>query len=140
MRGTRPAYAAVSLFLISVAVCISFTAAFPLPQVESDALEYLTLAQNVATGQGFTQDGEPGSYRPPLFSVLLGGWFRLTGTSSVYSAAVFQSLEHGLGVVFAFLLFLEVTDAFAAAFAASLFLAINPLLFTRVVFVYLEPT
>jgi len=108
--------------------------------VESDASEYLSLAQNVAAGEGFIQDGEPSSYRPPLFSVLLGGWFRLTGTSSVYSAAVFQSLEHGLGVVFAFLLFLEITDSFAGAIAASVFLAVNPLLFTRVVFVYLEPT
>jgi len=96
MTGTRPAHAAILLFLISVAVRIVFTAAFPLPPVESCyASEYLSLARNVAAGEGFIRDGEPSSYRPPLFSGLLAGWFRLTGTSSVYSAAV---PRYGLGV------------------------------------------
>src|SRR5436305_12446802 len=106
MTGTRPAHAAILLFLISVAVCIAFTAAFPLPPVECYASEYLSLAQNVPAGEGFIRDGEPSSYRPPLFSGLLAGWFRLTGTSSVYSAAVFQSPhEHGWKYVDLVLLF-----------------------------------
>ena len=82
----------------------------------------------------------PAVYRPPLFSALLGGWFFLTGTSSVASAAIFQSLVHAAGVLAAFFLFLELTPSFAWATFAALFLAVNPLLVTRVVFVLQEPT
>src|SRR6266581_2719711 len=73
MTGTRPAHAAILLFLISVAVCIAFTAAFPLPPVENYASEYLSLAQNVAAGEGFIRDGEPSSYRAaPQYAVVAG--------------------------------------------------------------------
>ena len=73
MTGTRPAHAAILLFLISVAVCIAFTAAFPLPPVECYASEYLSLAQNVAAGEGFIRDGEPSSYRTaPQYAVVAG--------------------------------------------------------------------
>ena len=79
-------------------------------------------------------------YLPPLFSSLLGGWFFLTGTSSVASATIFQSLVHAVGVLAAFLLLLELTPSLAWATGAALFLAMNPLLVTRLVFVLQEPT
>jgi Dolichyl-phosphate-mannose-protein mannosyltransferase len=79
-------------------------------------------------------------YRPPLFPILLGGWYRLTGTSSPVSAAVFQSLLHAAGVLAAFLLFLEVVSSLAWVFAGALWLAVNPLLVTRAAFVLQEPT
>jgi 4-amino-4-deoxy-L-arabinose transferase-like glycosyltransferase len=72
--------------------------------------------------------------------MLLGGWFFLTGTSSPLSAAVFQSLVHAAGVLAAFLLFLSLTPSLGWATGAALFLAVNPLLVTRVVFVLQEPT
>ena len=129
------------LFVVSLGACLLFVSAYPLPEVRNDAAGYLELARNVAAGKGFTQDGTtPMVYRPPLFSALLGGWFFLTGTTSPLSAAVFQSLEHAAGVLAAFLLFLEITPSVAWATGASLFLAVNPLLFTRVVFVLQEPT
>lgn len=137
----RRRIAAVLLFLLSVVVCLLFVSAYPLPEVQNDASGYLELARNVAAGKGFTQDGvTPMVYRPPLFSALLGGWFFLTGTSSPLSAAVFQSLEHAASVLVALLLFLELTPSLAWAVGASLFLAVNPLLVTRVVFVLQEPT
>jgi len=131
----------VALFLLGTLACLVFVFAYPLPGVQSDAAGYLDLARNVAAGKGFTQDGvHPMVYRPPLFSLLLGGWFHLTGTSSPASAAVFQSMVHGAGVLAAFLLFLEVVPSLAWAVAGALWLAVNPLLVTRAAFVLQEPT
>ena len=133
--------AAALLFAVSLSACLLFVSAYPFPPVHDDAVGYLSIARNVAAGKGFTQDGvNPMVYRPPLFSALLGGWFFLTGTSSPLSAAVFQSLEHAAGVLLAFLLFMELTPSFAWAAGVSLFLAVNPLLVTRAVFVLQEPT
>ncbi len=118
-----------------------FATAFPFPEVENDAAEYLALARNIAAGDGFTMDGTaPAVYRPPLFPASLGGWFRVTGSSSALSSAVFQSLAHAAAVGIAFLLFLELTSSTFRAAAGALFLAVNPLLVTRVVFVLQEPT
>ncbi len=131
--------AGVFVSLAALLAALLFSMAYPLPSVENDAVGYLALARNVAAGSGFTQDGvTPMVYRPPLFSGLLGGWFFLTGTESPLSAAVFQSLLHGAGVLAAFLLFLEVSSP-AWAFAGGAWLAVNPLLVTRVPFVLQEP-
>jgi 4-amino-4-deoxy-L-arabinose transferase-like glycosyltransferase len=139
--AARSWVAAVILLAVSLAACMIFVNSYPLPEVKNDAVEYLALARNIAAGNGFTQDGiHPAVYRPPLFSVLLGGWFLLTGTSSVLSAAVFQSILHAMGVIAAFWLFLEVSAPLSWALAGGLFLAVNPLLVTRVVFVLQEPT
>ena len=138
---TRPVSVGVLLFLVSALAGLLFAQAYPLPEVRYDSVEYLSLARNLAAGKGFTQDGvTPAVYRPPLFSALLGGWFLLTGTSSPLSAAVLQSFFHAAGTAFALLLFLELTPSLAWAICAALFLAVNPLLVTRVVFVLQEPT
>ena len=111
LRGecSRRGNVAVAVSILALAAALFFAQAYPLPPVQFDAVEYLSLARNVAAGKGFTQDGvTPAVYRPPLFSALLGGWFFLTGTSSPLSAAVFQSLVHAAGVLAAFLLFLEI--------------------------------
>jgi hypothetical protein len=133
--------AAILLFVVSLSACLLFVSAYSLPPVHDDAVGYLSIARHVAEGHGFTQDGMmPAVYRPPLFSALLGSWFFLTGTSSVLSAAIFQSLLHAAGVLVAFLLFLELAPSLVWATGAALFLAVNPLLVTRVVFVLQEPT
>lgn len=133
--------AAALLAAISLAACLIFIHSFPLPGLTSDDIGYMALARNVAQGAGFTQDGvTPMVYRPPLFPMLLGGWFKATGTSSILSAAVFQSLLHAATAAAAFFLFLVVLPSFGWAFGAALFLAVNPLLVTRVVFVLQETT
>jgi 4-amino-4-deoxy-L-arabinose transferase-like glycosyltransferase len=138
---TRPVSVGALLFLVSVLAALLFAHAYPLPEVRYDSMEYLSLARNIAEGKGYTQDGvTPAVYRPPLYSALLGGWFFLTGTSSPFSVAIFQSLVHAAGVLAAFLMFLEITSSFPWAVGAALFLAANPLLVTRVVFVLQEPT
>lgn len=141
-RDSRVAAVAALLFAVALGAALLFLFSYPLPDAKNDAVEYLALARSVAGGEGFSDDGgaTPAVYRPPLFSILLGAWFRLTGTSSVLSAAVFQSLLHGLGVAAAFLLFLEILPSRAWASGAALVLAITPLLVTRVAFVLQEPT
>lgn len=136
------AAAAGFLMAVSLAACLVFVSSYPLPGLSSDDIGYMALARSVAQGTGFSEDlgVTPAVYRPPLFSSLLGGWFRATGTSSILSAAVFQSLLHALGTVAAFGLFLEILPSLAWAFGAALFLGVNPLLVTRVVFVLQEPT
>lgn len=141
-HGRFPPWAGGTLvFIVALLAVLLFVLAYPLPAVHDDAVEYLAMARNLASGNGYTVDGStPAVYRPPLFSASLGGWFFLTGTSSVASAAIFQSLVHALGVLAAFLLFLELAPSLAWATGAALFLAVNPLLVTRVVFVLQEPT
>jgi 4-amino-4-deoxy-L-arabinose transferase-like glycosyltransferase len=139
-RPASPRTVAVLLCAVAMAAAVAFAETWPLPEAQNDAVSYLALARNIAAGNGFTENGTtPAVYRPPLFSLLLGGWYYLTGTQSRFSAAVFQSLEHAAAVVAAFLLFLEVAPLGWAA-AAGLFLALNPLLVTRVAFVLQEPT
>ena len=133
--------AGAAIFIAALLAALLFALSYPLPPVENDAADYLSIARNVAAGRGFTKDGlAPEAYRPPLFSSLLGVWFLVTGTSSPLSSAVFQSLEHAVGAVFAFLLFLRLTASLPWATGAALFLAVNPLLVTRVAFVLQEPT
>ena len=140
--GVDSRYLVASLLCaVSLAASYYIRSSFPLPVVGNDALEYLDIARNISLGKGFTQDGiTPTAFRPPLFSALLGGWFFVTGTSSPFSAAVFQSLLHAAGVLAAFLLFLEIARSLTWAAAGALWLAVNPLLVTRVVFVLQEPT
>jgi hypothetical protein len=141
MKDPRTVPAAVVVFSAALGTGLLFTYWYPPPPVQFDATSYIALARNVAAGKGFTQDGSsPMVYLPPLFSSLLGVWFFLTGTSSVGSTEIFQSLVHASGVLVAFLLFLELTPSLAWATGTALFLAVNPLLVTRVAFVLQEPT
>lgn len=140
MRCPRTVPAAVAVFFAALGAGLFFVSWLPPPPVQFDATSYIALARNVAAGKGFTQDGvTPAMYLPPLFSSLLGGWFFLTGTSSVASATIFQSLVHAVGVIAGFLLFLEITPSLAWATGGALFLAMNPLLVTRLAFVLQEP-
>lgn len=131
---------ASGLIILSLVVCMAFVSYYPIPPPHDDAVEYLSLARNIAAGNGFSTDGlSPSVYRPPLFPLILGGWFFLTGTTSIVSAVCLQALLHALGVAAAYFLFLELAP-FAWALAGALFLALQPMLFTRVVFVLQEPT
>ena len=134
--------AALLLFTVSLVACFIFVFSYPQPGLISDDIGYMALARSVAAGTGFSEDGgaTPAVYRPPLFSALLGGWFRATGTSSIFSAAIFQSLLHAIGVFAAFWLFMEILPSLAWAFGAALFLSVNPLLVTRVSLVLQETT
>jgi len=141
VRCPRTVPAGVAVFSVALGAGLFFVYWLPPPPVQFDATSYIALGRNVAAGKGFTQDGvTPMMYLPPLFSSLLGGWFFLTGTSSVASAMIFQSLVHAVGALSGFFLLLELTSSLAWATGGALFLATNPLLVTRLSFVLQEPT
>ena len=51
----------------------------------------MTLARHLANGQGFTFDGvAPTTYRPPLFSWLLGAWCYVLGSTSLETMVAFE--------------------------------------------------
>jgi len=130
------------LFLLALAVCAAFIVlAGPLP-LKDDALQYFRIAENVSRGRGFTEDGVlPHTYRPPLFSALLGAWFYITGSRTVLSAQIYQSLCLALSAVATFLLCLEVFPGRRAAAALSgLWLALHPSAWTLASWVVQEPT
>ncbi len=129
------------VFVISILVYFLFLWISPIPQPSGDAPEYLTLARNVANGNGFSYDGKiPASYRPPLFSHLLGLWFKVTNTETVLSAVFFQAILQSFGVLLTFLLLFEVFSSVQIAFWGGLFVSLNPFLFTPIVFVLQEST
>ncbi len=52
------------------------------PEVASDAADYVRIANDVAAGRGFLDtDGDPTSFRAPLYPLMLAGLFRLFGES-----------------------------------------------------------
>ncbi len=140
MAGDRAVMA--GLFLVAAALCAAFIVlAGPLP-LKDDALQYFRIAENVSRGRGFTEDGVlPHTYRPPLFSALLGAWFFVTGSRTVLSAQLYQSLCLALSAVGAFLLCREVFPGRrTAACLSGLWLALHPSVWMFSSWVMQEPT
>ncbi len=133
---------ALCLGVVFLTLCASvlFLRANPVLQPLGDDIEYYSLAANLAAGKGFSLDGAaPSAARPPLFSGLLGAWFYLTGSSSLYSAGLFQALMHSLACGAAFLLFVEVFGLASLALGLSLWLGLMPPHLSRLALVLQEP-
>jgi hypothetical protein len=112
------------------------------PQITplSDDFEYYTLAGNIADGNGFSIDGQtPASYRPPLFSSLLGGWFYLTGSKTLLSGSIFQALIHAFSAGAAFLLFSYLFKSLYLALFLSLWIGLLPPHLSRIMLIMQEP-
>ena len=142
MKGAaRTAIPPVVLFLFSISICGVFTLfTDPIP-IRNDAVEYFHLAENVAAGNGITLDGSrPYTYRPPLFSSLLGAWFFVTGHPTGFSARIYQCLCIALSVVLSYYLALAVIGSRHAAVGIATTLAIHPSVVTSTAFVLQEPT
>lgn len=129
-----------AVFFVALAASLVFIRWYPPPSPVYDALEYQRIAHNLAAGKGFSLDGvHPYATRPPLLPFLLGAWTWMAGTS-LFSAAVFQCLVHGLSAAAAYLLFRAVPCAPRWSFLLSLIVALQPMLLTRTAFILLEPT
>lgn len=129
-----------AVFGVALSASLAFVHFYPPLPSANDAVEYFRIAQNLAAGKGFSFDGaNPYVYRPPLFAFLLGMWFRLAG-ASVFSAAAFQCLMHGLWAASAFLLFRALRCPTLWAAVLSLVVALQPMLLTSTAFVLQEPT
>lgn len=139
-KGTRTAGLCLAVTAVTFGACLLSLRANPVLPPEKDAMDYYQLASNLAAGHGFSIDGvTPSIARPPLFSLLLGSWFRLTGSSSLYSAGLFQGLMHSLACGAAFLLFMEVFGRPRLALGLALWLGLMPPYLARVSLILEEP-
>jgi hypothetical protein len=133
----------VALSALALILCVSFALLTePIP-LANDSLTYFKLAENVSHGKGYTDDGiRPHFYRPPLFSSLLGGWFFVTGSRTLFAVQLYQSFCIAASVFFAFFLFLEITPGFrtGAAALATAWVAVHPSIWTNSAFSLQEPT
>ena len=69
-----------AIFFLSLAVRLAYVVAFPAGPLETDAIDYDTIAWNLAQGNGYTnQAGEPTAFRPPMYPLFLAGIFYAAG-------------------------------------------------------------
>lgn len=126
---------------VTFAACVLYLKLSPPVPIAGDEVEYYALASNVAAGNGFSVDGQtPSVFRPPVFSILLGSWFYLSGGPSFYSAELFQALMHSLACAAAFLLFLEIFGTFRLPLFLTFWLALLPPHLARITHVLQEPS
>jgi 4-amino-4-deoxy-L-arabinose transferase-like glycosyltransferase len=70
----------VAIFLLSLAARLAYVVAFPAGPLETDAIDYDTIAWNLAQGNGYTnQAGEPTAFRPPVYPLFLAGVYYVAG-------------------------------------------------------------
>jgi 4-amino-4-deoxy-L-arabinose transferase-like glycosyltransferase len=130
----------VAIAASTFAASVLFLKISPARQLTGDEPEYYALAANVAAGNGFSVDGRtPSVFRPPVFAVMLGAWFRLGGGPSLPSAFLFQALVHSLACATAFLLFMEIFGALRLSLFLTFWLALLPPHLARLTHVLQEP-
>src|SRR5207245_8363893 len=87
----------ILLFALGLLLRVAYLHVQGIASPENDAMEYSSLARHLAEGLGFTNDGlTPSTYRPPLFSWLMGGWCYLLRSSSLRTMVAFQVLVQTL--------------------------------------------
>jgi 4-amino-4-deoxy-L-arabinose transferase-like glycosyltransferase len=92
-----------------------------------DEINYQDHAANIAAGKGMIRsDGQPSSFRPPLFPLAIGGLYRLFGVHLAL-ARTFQILVGVAVVALTYLLARRLFSPGVALVAASL-VAVNPYL------------
>ena len=102
---------------------------------------YIALARNLAQGHGFSFDGvTPATYRPPLFSSLLGAWCYLLDSTSLDTMVAFQVFVQTLCAPMTCLLVRQTQRSERFAMGAGLFIATYPFIFSNVDLVLQEPT
>ncbi len=94
-----------------------------------DQFRYLTLADSIFQGRGFTYAGQPTALRSPLYPLLLAGSHVAFGSHYLIAMRIFQFL---LGVAVAYICFLIAKNIFgigAGMMAAAIALALPTLVF-----------
>ncbi len=94
-----------------------------------DQIRYLTLADSIFRGEGFTYAGQPTALRPPLYPLLLAVMHMVFGSHYLFAVRVFQLLA---GVALAYICLLLGSELFGAeigAMAGALALALPSLVF-----------
>lgn len=108
-----------------------------------DEEQYQEIAVNLTEGRGFSLHGQPTSWRPPLYPLVLSGLYLLTGTTDPVVARTFQAILSLVNVLIAYLLGQRLFGERAGLLAALLFagypsfLLYNNHLLTEVLFTFL---
>lgn len=132
-RSPRPHTVApvVGLAVLAAVIRIGYWLSTRDAPLASDAFQYHQIATNVATGRGVS-DTFPSieihatAYRPPVYPLLLGGWYRVFGTGEGQARAF--AVVVGVAVVVAtFLVVRRHADTLAAGSAAVLVAVFPPL-------------
>ena len=97
-----------------------------------DEPDYLTLARNLVTGQGFTVVGHPELHYAPLFPLAAGLFYRLLGSLEAASNAVY--VLAGAALIWPFFALVRRLFGSRWALAASLLLALCPALNASVLY------
>ena len=92
----------LSIFVFALFVRLIFVAFFPQLEVESDAVQYDTLARSLASGRGFSENGEPSHGRGPVYPFFLSIIYRIFGHSYL-AVRIAQSF---LGAIVCWLIYL----------------------------------
>jgi 4-amino-4-deoxy-L-arabinose transferase-like glycosyltransferase len=132
----------VALFLIALILRMAWLRFEGIPSQEGlDAVEYIALARHLAGGLGFTSDGiSPSTYRPPLFSWLLGAWCYVLGSTSLKVMVWFEVVVQSLCAPMTYILAQRLQGSRLFAVIGGLFIATDPFLLLGVGFVLQEPT
>ncbi len=115
MPANKSLYNIIILFVLLGGMAIRLTYVLQLENKLwwEDEVDYLALGQSIATGQGFTVNGEPTAFRPPGYPLLLAGLAKL-GLDSVVEIRFVQIFLNALTLFFLFLLSLKIAGPVAA--------------------------
>jgi 4-amino-4-deoxy-L-arabinose transferase-like glycosyltransferase len=131
-RRNRTEYIAVwGIVLLALAVRVALVL-WADRAIRWDEPDYLTLAQNLVTGGGFTVAGHPELHYAPLFPAVAGIFYRLLGDLKLASDAVY--VLAGAALVWPFYLLVRQLFGARAALASSLLLALCPALNASVLY------
>lgn len=119
------------LLILAVALLVRMLFSVAVVGVSSeprgDEIDYMSIAGNVAAGNGFCADGQYcTARRPPLYPLFLAAWFKTAGTSIVLG----RVLQWLLGTLIVYLVFLLGRKVYSASTAllAAFATACNPFL------------
>jgi len=70
----------LSIFILSLMIRVFFVLTVVHPPLGNDAKDYDVLGYNLSQGRGFiNSEGEPTAFRPPIYPLLLGGIYYISG-------------------------------------------------------------
>ena len=137
---SRSRYALLNLFSATMgASLVLLGTSFHGPGLSPDSVRYISVAQNLAHGAGYTMfDGKPMTLWPPLFPTVLAG-FEVTGIDILQGARFLNAITFALVVFVAGTLLLRVVTVRWIAAIVTGGLALSVPLLESMVMVWSEP-
>jgi 4-amino-4-deoxy-L-arabinose transferase-like glycosyltransferase len=132
----------LTLFAVGLILRLAYLAYFGIESQKGGDMDgYIALARNLVQGRGFSFDGvTPATFRPPLFSWLLGAWCYVLNSTSLETMVAFQVFVETLCAPVTYLLVRQTQRSERFALGAGLFVATYPFIFSNVSLILQEPT